>query len=158
MWESYAQGHQLHMKVILVSEQHGFRKGIYTENIPIRLTERVLKSINQNAHLRFFQWFDNGFELCETWNFVRYTTFPLHSRNKWKVNADCFRPFLTENKHKGEIKSPNETQNYFSDWGDFKTWYFPRVSSKPFILHNTYVLLPPENKCLTKTPDICWLH
>jgi len=49
--------------------------------------------------------------------FVRYTTFPLHSRIKWKVNADRFRPFLTKNKHKGEIKSPNETQNYFFDWG-----------------------------------------
>jgi len=38
------------MKVILVSEQHGFSEGIYTENIPIRLTDSILKSINQNAH------------------------------------------------------------------------------------------------------------
>ena len=67
-------------------------------------------------HWRFFQWFGNAFGLCETWNFVRYTTFPLHSRIKWKINADGFRSFLTKNKHEGEIKSPNQTQNYFSDW------------------------------------------
>jgi hypothetical protein len=32
------------------------------------------------------------------------------------VNVDCFGSFLTKNKHKGKIKSPNETQNYFSNW------------------------------------------
>lgn len=31
-----------------------------------------------------------------------------------------FRVFLTKNKHKGEIKSPNETQTYFSNWGILK--------------------------------------
>jgi hypothetical protein len=44
--------------------------------------------------------------------------------------------FLTKNK--GEMKSPTQTQNYFSDWVILKHG-FPRVSSKPFILHNTYV-------------------
>ena len=61
-----------------------------------------------------------GFCLCETWNSARYITFPLHSRIKWKVNADCFRSYLTNNKHKGEIISPNDIQNFFSDWGTLK--------------------------------------
>jgi hypothetical protein len=37
----------LHINNILVSEQHGFKKGISTENAVFRLTDSVFKSINQ---------------------------------------------------------------------------------------------------------------
>jgi len=37
----------LHTNNILVTEQHGFRKGISTENPAFRLTDSVLKSVNQ---------------------------------------------------------------------------------------------------------------
>jgi hypothetical protein len=43
--------HHLHTNNILVSEQHGFRKGISTENAAFRLTDSVSKSINQKMHV-----------------------------------------------------------------------------------------------------------
>jgi hypothetical protein len=36
---------------ILVTEQHGFRKGISTENATFRLTDSVFTSINQKMHV-----------------------------------------------------------------------------------------------------------
>jgi hypothetical protein len=43
--------HHLHTNNILVSEQHGFKKGISTENAVFRLTDSVFKSINQKMHV-----------------------------------------------------------------------------------------------------------
>ena len=39
---------------ILVPEQYAFRKGISTEDVAFRLTESVLKSLNQKLHLEEF--------------------------------------------------------------------------------------------------------
>jgi hypothetical protein len=36
---------------ILVPEQFGFRKGISTENAAFKLTDCILKSLNQNMHI-----------------------------------------------------------------------------------------------------------
>jgi hypothetical protein len=36
---------------ILVPEQFGFRKGISTENATFKLTDSVLKSLNQKMHV-----------------------------------------------------------------------------------------------------------
>ena len=41
----------LHSNNMLVTEQYGFRKGISTENTTCRLTDSVLKSINQKMHV-----------------------------------------------------------------------------------------------------------
>jgi hypothetical protein len=38
----------------LVSEQFGFRKVISTENTHLKLTDSVLKSVNQNMHVGIF--------------------------------------------------------------------------------------------------------
>jgi hypothetical protein len=35
----------------LVTEQYGFRKGVSTEDAALRLTEIVLKSVNQKVHV-----------------------------------------------------------------------------------------------------------
>jgi Notch-like protein len=43
--------HHLHTNNILVSEQHGFKKGISTEIAAFRLTNSVFKSINQKMHI-----------------------------------------------------------------------------------------------------------
>jgi hypothetical protein len=40
-------GHYLQTNNILVPEQFGFRKGISTENAAFKLTDSVLKSLNQ---------------------------------------------------------------------------------------------------------------
>jgi len=37
----------LHINNILVTEQYGFRKGLSTEDAVFRITDSVLKSINQ---------------------------------------------------------------------------------------------------------------
>jgi hypothetical protein len=41
----------LHTNNILVTEQHGFRKGIPTENATFRLTDSVFTSINQKMYV-----------------------------------------------------------------------------------------------------------
>jgi hypothetical protein len=41
----------LHTNNIPVPEQHGFRKGISTENAAFRLTDSVFKSPNQKIHV-----------------------------------------------------------------------------------------------------------
>ena len=43
--------HHLHTNNILVTEQCGFRKGISTEDAAWRLTDNVLKSINQKMQV-----------------------------------------------------------------------------------------------------------
>jgi hypothetical protein len=42
--------HYLHPNNILVPEEFGFRKGIFTENATFTPTESVLKSINPNVY------------------------------------------------------------------------------------------------------------
>jgi hypothetical protein len=43
--------HHLRSNNILVTEQHGFRKGICTENAAFRLTDSLFTSINQKMHV-----------------------------------------------------------------------------------------------------------
>jgi hypothetical protein len=43
--------HHRHTNNILVPEQFGFRKGISTEDASFKLTDKVLKSINQKMHI-----------------------------------------------------------------------------------------------------------
>jgi hypothetical protein len=43
--------HYLQTNNTLVPEQFGFRKGIATENAAFKLTDSVLKSINQKIHV-----------------------------------------------------------------------------------------------------------
>jgi hypothetical protein len=41
----------MHTNNILVSEQFGFRQGSSTENVAFKLTDSVLKSVNQKVHV-----------------------------------------------------------------------------------------------------------
>jgi hypothetical protein len=43
--------HHMHTNNILVPEQFGFRQGICTENGAFKLTDSVLKSVNQKMHV-----------------------------------------------------------------------------------------------------------
>jgi hypothetical protein len=43
--------HHLQTSNILAPEQFGFRKGIFTENAVIKLTDNVLKFINKEMHV-----------------------------------------------------------------------------------------------------------
>jgi hypothetical protein len=42
----------VHTNNILVLEQSGFRKGVSTEDAAFKITDNVLKSANQNMHVR----------------------------------------------------------------------------------------------------------
>jgi hypothetical protein len=43
--------HHMHTNNILVPEQYGFRKGVSTADTAFKLTDNVLKSINQKMHV-----------------------------------------------------------------------------------------------------------
>jgi hypothetical protein len=43
--------HHMHTNIILVLEQSGFRKGVSTEDVAFKLTDNVLKSINQKMYV-----------------------------------------------------------------------------------------------------------
>jgi hypothetical protein len=64
----------------------GFRKGIPTENAAFRITDCVLKSINQkNAYGRNFLCLCKDFWLCESWNFVSSVTLLLNYIYSWRL-------------------------------------------------------------------------
>jgi hypothetical protein len=48
----------MHCNNILIAEQFGFRKGISTEDEAYKLTDNVLKSINQKVHVGGGVFFD----------------------------------------------------------------------------------------------------
>jgi hypothetical protein len=99
--------HHLYTNNILVSEQHGFKKGISTENAVFRLTDSVLKSINQKTHV-------GGIfcDLTKAFDCVNHEILlaKLHFYGIQGVAEDWFKSYLTNRRHKVEIKSLNATQ------------------------------------------------
>jgi hypothetical protein len=107
----------LHTNNILVTEQHGFRNGISTDNATFRLTGSVFTSINQKMHV-------GGIfcDLAKAFDCVNHEMLlaKLHFYGIQGVTADWFKSCLTNRRQKVEIKSRNATQNFFSDWGTRK--------------------------------------
>jgi hypothetical protein len=115
-----------------------FRKGIPTENAAFRVTDCILKSINQNnACGRNFLWFGKGFWLCESWNFVSSITTLWNSRCSWRlVQMLCKK----QKSQRVEVPSPNSTKNFFSDWGTLKH-RVPQWSIVVSLLFITYIYI-----------------
>jgi hypothetical protein len=107
----------LHTNNILVTEQHGFRKGIATENATFRLPDSVFTSINHKMHV-------GGIfcDLAKAFDCANHEILlaKLHFYGIQGVTADRFKSYLTNRKQKVEIKSCNATQNVFSDSGTLK--------------------------------------
>jgi hypothetical protein len=69
----------------------------------------------------------------------------LHFYGIREVAEDWFKSYLTNRRQKVERKSPNSTQNRFSDWGTLK-----RGVPQGSILGSS-----PDNKFLSRTSFIC---
>jgi len=102
---------------ILAPEQYAFRKGSSTEDVAFRLTDSVLKSLNQKLYV-------GGIfcDLSEAFDSVNHEILltKLHFYGIQGITIDWFRSYLTNRKQKVEIKSHNSTHNLVSDWGILK--------------------------------------
>ena len=72
-----------------------------------------------------------------------------------RVTADWFRSYLTNIIQQVETKSPNSTQNFFSECGTLKRWSRPRVHPRALIVHNLHERPSTETKFLIITNIIC---
>jgi hypothetical protein len=102
---------------ILVPEQYAFRKGMSTEDAAFRLTDSVLKSLNQKLHVRGI-----FFDISKAFDCVNDEILltKLQFYGIQRITIQWFRSYLTNRKQKVEIKSRNSTQNLVPDWGILK--------------------------------------
>ena len=107
----------LQTNYILAPEEYTFRKGKSTEDAAFRLTDSVLKSLNQKLYV-------GGIfcDLSKAFDCVNHEILStkLHCYGIQVITIDWFRSYLTNRKQKVEIKSPNSTHNLLSDWGILK--------------------------------------
>jgi hypothetical protein len=106
----------MHCKIILVAEQFGLRKGISTEDVTYKLTDNMLKSINQKMHVRGIFC-----DIAKAFDCVSHDILlsKLHFYGTQGTAAEWFRSYPADRKQKVEIR-PSNTQNFFSNWGTIK--------------------------------------
>jgi len=87
---------------ILAPEKYAFRKGMSTENAAFRLTDSVLKSLNQELYV-------GGVfcDLLKAFDCVNHKilSIKLHLYGIQGITIDWFRSYPTNRKQKVEIKS-----------------------------------------------------
>jgi hypothetical protein len=88
-----------------------------TEDAAFRLTDSVLKSLNQKLHV-------GGIfcDLSKAFDCVNHEILlsKMHFYGIQGITIDWFRSYLTNRKQKVEIKLPNSTHNLVFDWGILK--------------------------------------
>jgi hypothetical protein len=106
--------HHTHTNNILVPEQFGFRQGKSTEKAAFKLSNSILKSINQKMHVEGMFC-----DLAKAFDCVNHEILlvKLHYYGIQGTVANWFRSYLTNRKQKTEIKS---FEKYSSKWGTVK--------------------------------------
>jgi hypothetical protein len=89
---------------------HNFRKELSSENAVLRLTDSVCKSIKKINLGGIFCVLAKGFD----WINHEILLPKLHFSRIWWVSADWYRLYLTNRRQKGDVKSLNTTQFFFS--------------------------------------------
>ena len=91
----------LYTNNILVPEKYAFRKGMSTEDVAFRLTDSILKSLNQKLHVG-----GNFCDLSKAFDCVSHEILlsKLHFYGIQGITVDWFRSYLTNRKQKVEIK------------------------------------------------------
>ena len=127
---------------ILAPEQYTFMKDKSTENAAFRLTDSVLKSLNQK--LCVGGMFCKLSKASDCVNHKILLT-KLHFCGIQGITIDWFRSYLTNRKQKVEIKSPNSAHNLVSEWGILKHGV-PQVSILQALLFLVYINYLPLQK------------
>jgi hypothetical protein len=120
---------------ILVPEQFRFRKGISTEYAAVKITDYILKSLNQKMHVGGI--FCNLAKAFDCVNHEILLTKLRYSGIKGST-PDWFKSYLTEGKQHTEIKTLYTTQTTYSIWGNNRAWNSTGASFRTFALHNLY--------------------
>jgi hypothetical protein len=109
----------------------------------------MLKSINQKIHVEGIFC-----DLAKNSDCVNHEIFfsKLHFYGIQGTVTKWFKSYVTDRKQKVEIKSPNNTQNFFSDWTIIEHSSSSRVNSRALVfiicINN---LFPTTNTLLKPT-------
>jgi hypothetical protein len=122
--------------------------GVSTENAAFKLANSVLKSINQNMHVRGIVC-----DLAKASDCVIHETVlvKLHLYGIQGISANWFRSYLANRKQKIEIKSYNATLNFFSHWGILK--HEVPQGSRAFTVHKIQGCISPG-----RNHNVCRWH
>jgi hypothetical protein len=98
----------MHTNNILVPEQFGFRQGKSTDNAAFKLTNSILKSINQKMHVG-----EIFCDLAKAFDCVNHKILlaKLHYYVIHGTVANWFRSYLTKGKQKTENHLRNVPEN-----------------------------------------------
>jgi hypothetical protein len=101
--------HHTQTNNIFVPEQFGFRKGMSTEDTAFKLTDNVLKSINQKMH-------DGGMlcDLAKAFDCVNHDVLltKLHFYGIQGTAAEWFRSYLADGRQNTRIKSSSNLRGH----------------------------------------------
>jgi hypothetical protein len=104
--------HHLKASNILAPEQFGFKKGIYTEIAAFKLTDCILKSLNQKMHVGGI-----FFVLAKVSDCVNHEILLTKLRyfGIKGSTANWLKTYLIDRRQKIEIKSPYTAQSTYSN-------------------------------------------